>query len=552
MPRIRIEFVPVQSFALGWLGFDHLQIVFEPDGDGTALQDDWLVLEGQSGRTRIGTTLGVRGTCGGLSLASANHATGAELRALIGTPEARGSVVLPVEGDLHDAWQRMAEYARAINASGFPYCSFRPAGTPFATINSSSVVASLLWCIGIDINDHLPAGIGISPGTRTLLGTMGNDTLAFPSRHFDTLAGGSGDDDLTGTNDRGRIDKMFGGPGCDTFHWSAGFNIIHGGQPGLAEADDGIDTMDYRGAGVVTVSAGRLRVPGVAPDYVVTFTGREHGGGLDWLYSIEAMRLDSGSDTLAMGEGMTKIPRRLSVDMGRLPPGGGLVDLSLASTGLSISAVAVDEIEVSAGGGKGGRSWRISGTERILGSDHDDDIQMTPLMRVAEGGGGDDIIDARLVAPGYACHRHGYDAEIDGGPGDDTLIASMGRTFARGGPGRNTFILTSLAAPGASAAAELIIADAKPDDCLLVPQSLFDARGRETTTRLRRLTGNCERQEAPTDAIAYERDGNDLVIRLGRRRAAAPVGRERRERVGDAVVRVLNYRPGDLGILATI
>jgi hypothetical protein len=47
MPRIRIEWIPVQLFALGLLGFDHLQLVYQPDDVlARSRQDDWFVMEG--------------------------------------------------------------------------------------------------------------------------------------------------------------------------------------------------------------------------------------------------------------------------------------------------------------------------------------------------------------------------------------------------------------------------------------------------------------------------------------------------------------------------
>ena len=546
MARIRIEFVPIKPFGLGWLGFDHLQLVFEPDGvDRPVAQDDWLVLEGNSGRTLSGTTLGVPGAHGGLTLAVANNATGAELIGVIGTPDQRGSAVLPVVGDPRQAWQFMAAYAREINDSGFQYCSIGPPGTAIPSVNSSSVIASLLWQIGIDVNDHLPVGIGFSPGTRTLLGTSGNDRMALPEAGFDTLVGGAGDDELSGRNDPARTDKMFGGAGSDIFHWSSGFNIIHGGQPGLAEADDGFDIVDYRGAGIVTVCGCWQFAVGVLPDYVVRFTGAGNGGGIDWLYSIEGMLLDPASDRLVMGAGTVKISRMLYIDMGRpgIGEAGGVADLSMAGAGVNVSAAGLDEIEVSTGA-KGCAGWRIAGAERLIGTKYDDAIQMPPLMRVAEGGAGDDIIDARLVLPGLASRRHGYDAEIDGGEGDDVLIACAGRTFARGGSGRNTFVVAVVGDSGAECATELIIADAKPCDRLVVQAAGFDGsfagakvfEGRQLNV----LEGGKASTELAACGVVYECDGVDLVIRVG--------GGHETEMGLRAIVRVLNFRRGDLGI----
>ena len=174
----------------------------------------------------------------------------------------------------------------------------------------------------------------------------------------------------------------------------------------------------------------------------------------------------------------------------------------------------------------------------MIGSRYDDDIQMSQFMRVAEGGAGDDIIDARLVEPGLASRIHGYDAEIDGGDGNDTLIGCRGRTFARGGAGQNTFILALMSDAAAPVGAELIIADAKPDDCLLVPARVLGGAGNGKGCRLRHLTGHERKGEpGPADGrfVTFEREGTDLVIRL-------KADREH------ALVRVLNYSRGDLGI----
>ena len=46
MASIRVEFVPIKKFGLGWFGLDHLQLVYQPDDLTT--QDNWFVLEGDS------------------------------------------------------------------------------------------------------------------------------------------------------------------------------------------------------------------------------------------------------------------------------------------------------------------------------------------------------------------------------------------------------------------------------------------------------------------------------------------------------------------------
>ena len=74
MPRVRIEWVPVQMYGLGRLGFDHLQLVFEPGESGRSAQDDWFVMEGVRDATSDGAYLGIEGADGRTTLATANLA----------------------------------------------------------------------------------------------------------------------------------------------------------------------------------------------------------------------------------------------------------------------------------------------------------------------------------------------------------------------------------------------------------------------------------------------------------------------------------------------
>src|SRR4029079_4533494 len=61
LARVRVEWMPVQMYGLGHLGFDHLQLVFEPGEAGAATQDDWFVMEGVREATSDGTFLGIEG-----------------------------------------------------------------------------------------------------------------------------------------------------------------------------------------------------------------------------------------------------------------------------------------------------------------------------------------------------------------------------------------------------------------------------------------------------------------------------------------------------------
>ena len=125
LPRVRIEWIPVQMYGLGRLGFDYLQLVFEPGDAGAVNQDDWFVMEGVREATRDGTFLSIEGADGRNTLANANLASRAELTNKIGTPEHRGSRALPFEGDEFGAWETMSSYARDIEAEDYPYIASR-------------------------------------------------------------------------------------------------------------------------------------------------------------------------------------------------------------------------------------------------------------------------------------------------------------------------------------------------------------------------------------------------------------------------------------------
>ena len=147
----------------------------------------------------------------------------------------------------------MADYAREIDLQHFPYISFGFPGTAMPTVNSTSVIASLLYYIGQDLNESWPSGTRFSPGSTTLLGTRSNDNLSMGA-NFNTLLGGLGNDTLQGSDDD-RTDKIYGGAGNDIIKWSAGFNYLHCGEPRMDYASDGIDVVDYAGAGIVEIES---------------------------------------------------------------------------------------------------------------------------------------------------------------------------------------------------------------------------------------------------------------------------------------------------------
>ena len=485
MSRLRIERMPIQNFNLGLLGFDHLQLVFQPSVVSTGLdQSSWLVIEGTflpPGARAPYTSLSVLGGDGVTTLAEANPVdlgtggvrlpTPAELQADIGTPYDRGSTVLPVI-DPFSAFQTMASLSEDIDNQVLPYL---PSGVPFTavpTINSTSVIATLLHNIGLDISVNWPAGMRFSPGAKTLIGSTGDDDIEL-NDYFVNLVGGRGRDLLSGTDDESKTESFYGGLGDDGFRWSGGNNTYHGGQTELTYGADGDDTIIYDGVGEISIFMGEDPIPHVTPELVVEFDS-----GRDWLLSVERIEFDQESDVVNLGEGVALLPDGLTFEFGSqdVSGQGDRLDLSLATEGLIFNSGAADTFyvtsqdeDVEAGG-----IW-VEGAEWLVGTQGDDRIFVSDAMRGADGGDGDDMLDARLSTAGSADSPDGYDIELMGGSGDDTLVSGAGRVFADGGDGADDYVLSHLTGhEGTQGTVEFVIGTSDANDQLFVPYNYFN------------------------------------------------------------------------------
>jgi Ca2+-binding RTX toxin-like protein len=410
MPRIRIEWVPVQVFGLGLFGFDHLQLVYQQsDNDSPRGQDAWFVMEGVREATREGAFLGIEGADGRTTLSVANLAAREELVAKIGIPAYRGSRPLPYESDSFQAWETMASYARDIEEQDFPYIAYGLPGSPTPTINSSSAIASLIYYSGLDPTRQLPYGVHLSPGTATLLGTRGDDAMRIECG-FSTLLGGHGRDAFVGGFDPHRIEKLYGGEDNDLFHWSTGFNIIHGGQPQLDYDADGTDVMDYAGAGTVTITFNRHWVPHKVPTYVAVFKN-----GIDHLFSIERIQWNETTDRIVLGGGVDLIEDNAVLAPDTRGQGSDRFDPSHLKSGLLINQ-----------GGSGAEVRAVADTTLP------DDIQNLELVGDTVKGQGNPATN-RLLGNGADNLLEGIEGDdtLYGGPGDDTLI---------GGPGSDGYV----------------------------------------------------------------------------------------------------------------
>ncbi len=189
MPRVRIEWVPVQPYGLGLLGFDHLQLVFEPGEGGSPRRTTGSSWRACASQPATAPSSASKAPTAALTLATANLAARTDLTDKIGTPEHRGSRALPYWGDEFGAWETMSSYARDIEAEDYPYIAFGLPGSPTPTINSSSAIASLIHYSGLDPTQQLPYGMHLSPGMATLLGTGADDRMRI-EHGFTTLLGG--------------------------------------------------------------------------------------------------------------------------------------------------------------------------------------------------------------------------------------------------------------------------------------------------------------------------------------------------------------------------
>lgn len=400
--------MPIQTFGLGHLGFDHLQLVFD-QGESAAGQDDWYVMEGVREATQVGTFLGIEGADGRTTLSVANLAARAELADKIGTPELRGSRPLPYLGEELRAWDTMSSYARDIEEQDYPYIALSLPGSPTPTINSSSAVASLVHYSGLDPTESLPYGMRMSPGTSTLLGTGANDEMRI-SHGFTTLLGGRGDDLLIGGAGR-QTEKLFGGEGNDVFRWSAGFNILHGGQPQLAYAADGTDVADYSGAGNVTITFNRHWIPHKSPNFFA-----QRGDGIDHLFSIERLQWNAKTDHIVLGGDVD-----LLEDNRVVHPRVGLGDSDPRSAQLAANDPAL--IGEATGG--------TDGPDRLIGTALAEVIDAKAGDDTLYGAGGDDVLIGGPGGDGYVyLQGDGNDVvlEMPGDAGFDELLLTGGLT----------------------------------------------------------------------------------------------------------------------------
>lgn len=482
MPRVRVERSPIQGW-IGIFGGDHMLLTYEP----AAFVDQayWFGIEGArvtfSGSTS--PTLGVLGANGTTTLATLNAfydgdryraPDETELTNIIGTPQQRGSRAVPLLSP-DAAWTIMASYARQIDAQAYPYTAFALPFTANSALNSTSLIASLLHYAGTDLSANLPFGLRLSPGRETLLGTGADDEMRIENG-FTSLHGGGGADTFFGADDLSVRERFFGGSGDDTFNWSKGSHVYHGGVLDLLYIKDGIDTVIYDEIGPFYV-----RLPAI--DHVPHFNAQfvvEHTTGEDWLLSIERLEWRDKNDFIKLGPGVDLIREGLDFHLGAQSSAapsddrGDVVDFTdVQGGGLLINAVNAHTVFAQASEADQKGLW-IEDAEWVVGSGGDDRIYLSAGMRGAEGGDGNDLIDGRLAAAASGSTADGDIARLEGGVGDDTIVSTSGKTLAIGGAGADRFVLSNLTGlEDAIGKVEFVIDDSESDDRLFVPYDYF-------------------------------------------------------------------------------
>ncbi len=425
----------------------------------------------------------------------------------------------------------------------------------------------------------MPFGIRNSPGTGTILGKDSDDELT-TGGNFLTIVAGFGEDKIHGSNNLIYLDKLYGGDDDDTIFWSPGENIIHGGQPQLPYVQDGFDTVDYSGAGKVHIISTQHAVEHKVANYLAAFES-----GSDQLFSIEQVAWDKHSDEIIAGEGVDLLERPLELDLkGQNGSGhGDQLGLSDSAAPLIINAASdtLTSVQTVANSGLDAGYW-LQSLEWVIGSSADDSIYTGKEMLGAEGGDGNDIIDARLATAFSGLSPDGYDAELYGGQGNDTIVSGPGRTEAFGGKGSDRFILSTMSSGNGTV--EFVIKDAGTDDKLYVPYNFFkEIHGDYQGSQLFQLSGAVFKIDdvdtasffdwgagkIPRDQIHgdidftgiiyYELDGPDLVIRLAQGHAEEFIDDAGADGTfhylfnvfdsgTDTTIRVSNWSEGVLGI----
>jgi hypothetical protein len=259
-----------------------------------------------------------------------------------------------------------------------------------------------------------------------LVGGAGNDDLAlnetngrmpaaaiFGGDGNDTLTGGSGDDFVEGGAGN---DVAFLGAGDDTFAWSPGDGSD------VVEGQGGQDTLVFNGSDAsekfaISANGNRVRLTRDVGNVTMDLSG---------LDEIDLNAL-GGADTITIDDQAATDLRDVNLDLtGTSGHGDGQPDNVILSgtEGNDLGRIAAFD-----GGTRIGAIMGSSPFVSIIGSDGPSDTL------TVNGLGGNDTVDASSLPANL------IGLEINGGPGNDTLLGSAGGDLIIGGPGNDVVMM---------------------------------------------------------------------------------------------------------------
>jgi Ca2+-binding RTX toxin-like protein len=252
------------------------------------------------------------------------------------------------------------------------------------------------------------------PTGQTYTGTSGNDILIGGSGN-DTLNGLGGDDILTGG---GGADTLNGGDGNDTASYE--------NAPGAVTADltnPANNTGDAAGDTYNSIE----NLTGSA--FNDTLTGDDYDNILNGLAGNDTLNGMGGNDTLIGGSGADALNGGTGTDTASYISSNSSVIASLADPSINTGDAAGDtysSVENLTGSAAGGDELYGNAANNVI----------TGRNSILDGGGGDDTLIATSTT------LDAYDSNMWGGAGNDLLIASVGIGEYEGGDGVDTIDLS--------------------------------------------------------------------------------------------------------------
>lgn len=326
------------------------------------------------------------------------------------------------EGETYDILSVIHSIKQASAAIGYSSASLLGFDVFAHIMPAAGTDVSLLWEMAqiTDAQLEHAYGTGIINATfsNIILGTFGQDSLN----------GTSGDD------------ISHGGAGNDVFYSSAGDDVIDGGTD-TALTNPGVnkDSIHYdNAASGVTVSLDNAQ-QNLTTHYIGQVLKLD---GVDRLYNIETITGSAQNDSFLV---IAALKPGLWLDAGA---GHDTFDAALASSAVTITASAVFPDRVDMEVNANGNTTTITGFERFIGSQFDDEIMGGGLRTgfAFDGNAGNDTTygsdygDTLLGNSGSdLLHGNNGDDVLNGGDGADVLRGNVGDDDLTGNAGPDVF-----------------------------------------------------------------------------------------------------------------